>query len=389
MNFNLHARRGLRRRPVRAAGHGRAGDEHARRGHEDARRARRSARSSPRLGADARQRLEPRQSRLVNLSALKPNLDESLDLFADVILNPAFPQADFERLQEAAARGHPAREGAADSDGAARVPAAALRRRATRTAIRSPAAGTEESVAKLTRDDLAKFHQTWFKPNNATLVVVGDTTLAEIKPKLEKLFATGSAATCRRRTSRTVGRRAEAGGLPHRQAGRRAVGDPRRRDRAAASPTRDEIAIETMNTVLGGTFTSRMNMNLREDKHWSYGARHASCRRARPAAVHRLRAGADRQDQGVDGRGDEGADATSRTDRPITADELAMAQEQSHARAAGIVGDERTPSAARSARWCASTSRSTTTTTYAGKVKSHDAERHEPGGDGSRARPTT
>ena len=49
--------------------------------------------------------------------------------------------------------------------------------------------GTEESVSKMTREDLAKWHETWFKPNNATLLVVGDTTLAEIKPKLEKLFA--------------------------------------------------------------------------------------------------------------------------------------------------------------------------------------------------------
>jgi len=45
--------------------------------------------------------------------------------------------------------------------------------------------GTEASVSKLTRDDLIKFHSTWFKPGNATLVVVGDTTLAEIQPKLE------------------------------------------------------------------------------------------------------------------------------------------------------------------------------------------------------------
>ena len=49
--------------------------------------------------------------------------------------------------------------------------------------------GTEASVSKLTRDDLVKFHHTWFRPNNATLVVVGDTTLAELTPKLEKLFA--------------------------------------------------------------------------------------------------------------------------------------------------------------------------------------------------------
>jgi zinc protease len=50
--------------------------------------------------------------------------------------------------------------------------------------------GTEASVRKMTREDLAKFHETWFKPNNATLLVVGDTTLEGIKPKLEKLFAT-------------------------------------------------------------------------------------------------------------------------------------------------------------------------------------------------------
>ena len=49
--------------------------------------------------------------------------------------------------------------------------------------------GTEASVAQITRADAAKFHDTWFKPNNATLVVVGDTTLAEIKPRLEQLFA--------------------------------------------------------------------------------------------------------------------------------------------------------------------------------------------------------
>jgi zinc protease len=48
--------------------------------------------------------------------------------------------------------------------------------------------GYEDGVAKITREDLVKFHQTWFKPGNATMVVVGDTTMSEIKPKLEALF---------------------------------------------------------------------------------------------------------------------------------------------------------------------------------------------------------
>src|SRR5260370_32157424 len=48
---------------------------------------------------------------------------------------------------------------------------------------------TEAGVSKLTRDAIAKFHETWYRPNNTTLVIVGDTTLAEIKPQLEKGFA--------------------------------------------------------------------------------------------------------------------------------------------------------------------------------------------------------
>ena len=55
-------------------------------------------------------------------------------------------------------------------------------------AIPFTGSGYADTVAKLTRADLVKFHKTWFKPSGATLVVVGDTTMAEIKPKLEKLF---------------------------------------------------------------------------------------------------------------------------------------------------------------------------------------------------------
>ncbi|MCG8607102.1 insulinase family protein [bacterium] len=60
--------------------------------------------------------------------------------------------------------------------------------------------GYEETVAEISRNDLVKFHRTWFKPNNATLVVVGATSMNEIKPKLEKFCKTGSAAKFRKRT---------------------------------------------------------------------------------------------------------------------------------------------------------------------------------------------
>jgi zinc protease len=131
--------------------------------------------------------------------------------------------------------------------------------------------GTEQSVAAITRDDLAKYHATWFKPNNATLIVVGDTTVAEIKPKLETLFA-----------------RWQRGDVPAKKLAE--VGLPERPriyliDRPGSEQSMimagelipaknqaDEIAINAMDDILGGAFTSRINMNLREDKTWSYGA---------------------------------------------------------------------------------------------------------------------
>ena len=70
--------------------------------------------------------------------------------------------------------------------GDARAAAAAVRRRPSPTRFRSAAAAPKPSIASLTRDDLVAFHRDWVRPDNATLVVVGDTTLAEIVPLLEK-----------------------------------------------------------------------------------------------------------------------------------------------------------------------------------------------------------
>jgi zinc protease len=131
--------------------------------------------------------------------------------------------------------------------------------------------GTTESIAQMTREDLAKFYQTWFRPNNATLIVVGDTTLAEITPRLERALAAWKSGQVPKKEIKPVP-------LPEKSrvylidkpgalqsviiAG--SIGPP------AAHP--QEIAIEAMNDGLGGTFASRINLNLREDKHWSYGA---------------------------------------------------------------------------------------------------------------------
>ncbi len=206
----------------------------------------------------------------VTLSALKINLDKSLDLFADVILDPAFPQADFLRVQKQKLAGIQ-REKVQPVSIALRVIPALMYGKGHAYGNPFTGTGTTESVQKMTREDLMKFHQTWFKPNNGTLIIVGDTTLAEIQPKLEKLFDEW-----------------KPGEVPHKNVAAVAQKDASHIyiiDRPGAqqsviiagnvAPPRnnpDEIALETMNTILGGQFVSRLNMNLREDKHWSYGA---------------------------------------------------------------------------------------------------------------------
>ena len=206
----------------------------------------------------------------VSLSTLKDNLDPALDIFADVILSPSFPQADFQRQQrQRLARIQ--REKVQPVQMALRVFPQLLY--GANHAYGNPltGSGTEESVTRMTRDDLVRFHRTWFKPNHATLVVVGDISLAEIQPRLARLFS-----------------RWESGDVPQKNVS--TVADQPRplvyildrpgaeqsiilaADLAPPKANPHEYAIEVMTSLLGGQFTSRVNMNLREAKHWSYGA---------------------------------------------------------------------------------------------------------------------
>lgn len=116
-----------------------------------------------------------------------------------------------------------------------------------------------------------KFHDAWFKPNNATLVIVGDTTLSEVTPKLEKLFAGWKSGAVPKKTVKTVNPAAKSTvylvdkpGALQSVIVAGVIAPPENNPK--------EIAIEAMNDGLGGNFGARLNMNLREDKHWSYGA---------------------------------------------------------------------------------------------------------------------
>ncbi len=205
----------------------------------------------------------------VDLNALKINMDKALGIYADLILHPAFPQKEFVRLQKdrlAAIQ----REKVAPNSMAMRVLPTLLYGKGHPYDGAFAGTGTESSVSKMTREDLVKFHDTWFKPNNATLLIVGDTTLTEIKPKLESLFSTWKPGDVSPRTIPQVPQ-------PEKDVvyliDRSGSGQSLIVAAQLAPPYNDpdEVPLDVVNDIFGGNFSSRINMNLREDKHWSYG----------------------------------------------------------------------------------------------------------------------
>jgi zinc protease len=206
----------------------------------------------------------------VRLSALKAKLDPSLDLWADVILNPSFPEADFKREQKLQLDGIQAEQ---DEPFAAaeRVMSRAIYGTASAYGNPPSGSGTTASVQKITRDDLVKFYDTWFRPNNCTVIITGDTTLAEIMPKLEKLFGNWKQGT-------VPAKKLPPANLPAKATvyivDKPGAGQSMLVAGLVTVPpnTPNEIAIEAMNDAFGGQFGARLNMNLREDKHWTYGA---------------------------------------------------------------------------------------------------------------------
>ncbi len=208
---------------------------------------------------------------LVGLNTLKSTMDRSLDIYADLILHPSFPEKEFVRLQKERLAGIQ-REKVTPQTMALRVVPTLLYGSGHPYATPFTGTGTEASLHKMTREDLAKFHETWFKPNNATLLVVGDTTLNEITPKLEKLLAAWKSGEVPKKTIPQVGQ-------PEKDVvyliDRPGSGQSVIFGAQLAPPQNDPdaVALQLVNAIFGGTFSSRINMNLREDKHWSYGVR--------------------------------------------------------------------------------------------------------------------
>ncbi|MES2336711.1 MAG: pitrilysin family protein [Pseudomonadota bacterium] len=211
-------------------------------------------------------------STTVSLSALKPNLNASLDLFADIVRNPAFAPTEVERLRSTLVT-RIATEMTQPQNIALRMLPPAIYGAQHPYGVPFTGSGTPQGVKAVTRDDLVAFHAKWIRPDNGTIYVVGDTTLAEMKPLLESRFGTWATPASAK------GVKNFTAALPVAKEKIVLIDKPQSPQSMiiagevlGVKGTDDPIALGMANDVLGGSATSRLIMDLRETKGWAYYA---------------------------------------------------------------------------------------------------------------------
>ncbi len=208
----------------------------------------------------------------VSLSALKQNLEPSIELFADAIRNPAFLEDELQQQRTRWLAGIE-REKTEPVSLALRTLPPLIYGEGHAYGIPFTGTGTEQSVNAITRDDLVVFYRDRVRPDNATLFVAGDTTLEKIIPLLETHFGNWPVPE-----NPVPAKNITEVPLPARS---RVIIIDRPGSQqsmilaahvAPPSGAEDNLDIVMMNDVIGGTFSARVNQNLRADKQWSYGA---------------------------------------------------------------------------------------------------------------------
>jgi zinc protease len=204
----------------------------------------------------------------VRLNVPVSRLKDALPLMADIVLRPTFPEKELERLRQERLTALLQ----AKDDPAAVAPLAFARTVFGAThRYGTGITGTETTLKGFTVQDLKSFHASMYQPGKSVLIVVGDVTADAIVPQLEMQFGSwkGTGAT---RTPVPQAAQVAQGqitivdmpGAAQSQIRIGWVGVPR--------STPDYFTIEVLNTILGGSFTSRLNQNLREEHQYSYGA---------------------------------------------------------------------------------------------------------------------
>jgi zinc protease len=202
-----------------------------------------------------------------SVTALTRNFPAALNLLSDVILHPAFPAEEVER-QRKSRLASLTNQRANPSIVATNVMNAAIF--GPKHPYGYSELGTRDSVEKINRDDMSAFWKKHALANNAALIVAGSIPLAELKPLVEKSFGGWKAGTLPvRRTAVPTPTTAklivvDMGASAQSQVRTAAIG--------AARSTPDFPRMQVLNEVVGGLFSSRINMNLREEHGYTYGA---------------------------------------------------------------------------------------------------------------------
>lgn len=214
----------------------------------------------------------------VRLTVPTERLDEGVALFADVVRNPVFPDGEVTRLREQQLAGIIQRRkqpGTLAGDVAARTiftPDVPYSR---------PLIGTTTSVSELGRDDVAAYYKARYVSGGTTLIVVGDIDRAAARALAERTLGDWRGGAVERRdypaSGALEGRVVVVVDRPGAVQSEIRLGDV-----GVARSTPDYFPLVVMNTVLGGSFTSRLNMNLREKHGFTYGVRSAFTMRRRP-----------------------------------------------------------------------------------------------------------
>ncbi|HYW33451.1 MAG TPA: pitrilysin family protein [Gemmatimonas sp.] len=204
----------------------------------------------------------------VSLHSSRATLDSAMKLMADIVLRPSFSEKDFARI-----RSERLTALLQESD---RGPVLADRAFAAivygeKHPYGHSTSGTTDAVESITRDDVMNFWKTRYRPNNATLVIVGDVTPAEAEQRARAFFGAWERApvpavvagspTAPSKSTIYIVDKPKAAQTSFR------IGSV-----GVARSTKDYYPLMVMNTALGGSFTSRLNQNLRETKGYTYGA---------------------------------------------------------------------------------------------------------------------
>jgi predicted Zn-dependent peptidase len=215
---------------------------------------------------------------IVRLHSLVSTFDEALPLLADVVLRPTFPEADMERL-----RNERLTLLLQVRDNVSQLASAAFSRLLFGDDHRYgwPLMGTEATNRAITPADVRDFYTTHYRPTHAHLLAVGNVSAAVLLPKLEQAFGgwdTGAApATAFPDAPRPASRQIYLVDRPGAAQSEIRVGTV-----GVARSTPDYFILDVLNTILGGSFTSRLNQNLREEHGYSYGAGSGFAMRAWP-----------------------------------------------------------------------------------------------------------